>query len=217
MRFILVLACFFLLNSSFAQQTKSAKELLLAPDDKAWQAKAPDEFKVRITSTKGTFVVKVTTEWAPIGATRFYHLVNNGFFDDSRFFRVKKEFIAQFGIPGNPEVTSNWVDQELEDDPVIQSNLRGFLSYAMTGPNTRTTQIYINLIDNARLDAGGFSPFGEVIEGMEAVDALYSGYDESAGGGMRLGKQQQMLTLGNKHLDANFPKLDKLIKAEIVE
>ncbi|MEP1097357.1 MAG: peptidylprolyl isomerase [Cyclobacteriaceae bacterium] len=217
MRVAFFFICLFLLTASFAQQAITSKELLLAPDDQAWQEKAPDEFEVRITSTKGDFVIKVKTEWAPIGATRFYHLVNNGFFDDSRFFRVKKGFIAQFGIPGNPEVTANWVNQELQDDPVVQSNLRGFLAYAMTGPNTRTTQIYINLQDNARLDEQGFAPFGEVIEGMDIVDALYSEYDESAGGGMRLGKQQQMLTQGNAHLDKNFPKLDKLIKAEIVE
>lgn len=217
MRFCFILLSLSLLSASCAQQAKTSKELLLDPEDQAWQEKAPKEFKVRISSTKGNFVVKITTAWAPTGATRFYHLVKNDFFDDSRFFRVKEEFIAQFGIPGNPQITEKWVDRELKDDPVKQSNLRGFLAYAMTGPDTRTTQIYINLKDNSRLDAGGFAPFGEVIEGMEIVDALYSEYDESAGGGMRLGKQQKMLTLGNTHLDANFPKLDKLIKAEILE
>ncbi|MEP5612851.1 MAG: peptidylprolyl isomerase [Cyclobacteriaceae bacterium] len=217
MKFAFSLLLISLLNIGYAQQTKTPEYLLFNPKDSAWQDQAPDEFRVRITSTRGKFVIKVTTKLAPIGATRFYHLVENGFFDDSRFFRVKDGFIAQFGIPGNPEVTEKWVDRELKDDPVRQSNLRGFLAYAMTGPNTRTTQIYINLMDNIRLDSGGFAPFGEVIKGMEVVDALYSGYDESAGGGMRLGKQQKMLTLGNEHLDANFPKLDKLIEAEILE
>ncbi len=214
-------ATFFVLFSAliaFSQHTnKIPDDLLLDPDHLAWQQQAQDSFKVKITTTQGDFVIKVITEWAPIGATRFYHLVKNGFFDDSRFFRVRAGFIAQFGIPGDPDVTSRWRSNEMKDDPVIQSNLRGFLAYAMTGPDTRTTQIYINLQDNERLDAQGFAPFGQVIVGMQVVDQLYAEYGERAGGGMRLGKQEKMLTLGNAHLDKDFPLLDKLIKAEIVE
>ncbi len=210
--------CLVLCLIGFSQQLEQGSyDLLLNPDHPNWQQETPDSFDVKITSSKGAFIIKVVAEWAPIGATRFYHLVNNGFFDDSRFFRVRSGFIAQFGIPGDPEVTSKWVDRELLDDPVKQSNLRGFVAYAMTGPNTRTTQLYVNLQDNSRLDEQGFAPFGKVISGMDIVDRLYAEYGESAGGGMRLGKQQQMLTLGNAHLDANFPLLDKLIKAEIVE
>lgn len=194
-----------------------ARAALMNPDHAAWSESAPDVFRARFETTRGVFVVEAHRVWAPCGVDRFYTLVRTGFFDDSRFFRVRAGFIAQFGIPGDPAVTAVWKDRTMPDDPVRQSNTRGFVAYAMTGPDTRTTQLYVNYDDNARLDAEGFAPIGQVVEGMDVVDRLYAGYDEEAGGGMRGGKQGPMLEGGNAHLDANFPLLDKLLRASIVQ
>jgi peptidyl-prolyl cis-trans isomerase A (cyclophilin A) len=172
--------------------------------------------RVRIETSKGAFVLEVNREWAPRGAARVLELVRSRFFDDSRFFRVREKYIAQFGIAGDPAVTRKWKDRYFPDDSVRASNVRGTYGFAMTGPNLRNTQIYINLVDNKQLDAQGFSPVGRVVEGMDIVDQIYSGYGEDAGGGLRLGKQQRMLEEGNKHLDADFPKLDKLISARVI-
>ncbi len=191
--------------------------VLLNPDNDFWQEQAPSVFKVKIKTTKGDFLIEAHQDWAPIGVDRFYNLVRSGFFDDSRFYRVRAGFIAQFGLPGNPEITKAWENRSMPDDPVKQTNTRGTIAYAMTGPDTRTTQLYINYDDNSRLDEQGFAPIGRVIEGMAVVDSLYSGYDESAGGGMRGGKQGKILKFGNKHLDKKFPKLDRLEKAFILK
>jgi cyclophilin family peptidyl-prolyl cis-trans isomerase len=172
--------------------------------------------RVRIETSKGAFVLEVNRQWAPRGADRFLELVRTKFFDDSRFFRVREKYIAQFGIAGDPAVTKKWDGKYFPDDSVRTSNVRGTFAFAMTGPNLRNTQIYINLVDNKQLDAQGFSPVGRVVEGMDVVDRIYSGYGEDAGGGLRLGKQQKMLEEGNKHLDANFPKLDRLVSARVV-
>jgi cyclophilin family peptidyl-prolyl cis-trans isomerase len=171
--------------------------------------------RVRIETSKGAFVLEVNHAWAPRGADRFLELVRTGFFDDSRFFRVREKYIAQFGIAGDPAVTRKWVGREFPDDSVRARNVRGTFAFAMTGPNLRNTQIYINLVDNLQLDGQGFSPVGRVVQGMDVVDAIYSGYGEDAGGGLRLGKQEKMLTQGNAHLDANFPKLDRLVRATV--
>ena len=188
---------------------------LIQPEDEFWAEQSPAEFRVRFTTSEGDFVVRVRRVLAPIGADRFYNLVRAGFYDDSRFFRVRQRYIMQFGIAGDPAVSAVWKDREFNDDPVRSSNTRGAFTYAMTGPNTRTTQIYINLVDNKHLDEQGFAPLGEVVEGMDVVDKLYAGYGEEAGGGMRLGKQGMMFEGGNKHLDAAYPLLSKLIEAEI--
>jgi peptidyl-prolyl cis-trans isomerase A (cyclophilin A) len=172
--------------------------------------------QVRIETSKGTFVLEVNPAWAPRGADRFLELVRTKFFDDSRFFRVREKYIAQFGIAGDPAVTRKWKDRYVLDDSVRTSNVRGTFAFAMTGPNLRNTQVYINLVDNTQLDAQGFSPVGRVVEGMDVVDRIYSGYGEEAGGGLRAGKQQRMLEEGNKHLDADFPKLDRLLRASVV-
>jgi cyclophilin family peptidyl-prolyl cis-trans isomerase len=172
--------------------------------------------RVRIETTQGAFVLEVRPDWAPRGAERFLELVRARFFDDSRFFRVRERYIAQFGIAGDPAVTRRWKDRYFPDDSVRSSNVRGTFAFAMAGPNLRNTQVYINLVDNRQLDAQGFSPVGRVIEGMEIMDRLYSGYGEDAGGGLRLGKQARMLEEGNAHLDADFPKLDKLVTARVV-
>jgi len=180
-------------------------------------APAPDVFRVRFETSQGAFVVEAHREWAPRGVDRFRELVAAGFFDDSRFFRVVAGFIAQFGLPGDPAVNTSRKDKAFQDDPVRQSNVRGTIAYAMTGPDTRSTQLYINLADNSRLDAQGFAPIGRVIEGMDVVDRLYAGYGEGAGGGMRGGKQGKILAGGNAHLDAEFPKLDRILRVRILK
>jgi homoserine O-acetyltransferase len=171
-------------------------------------------YRVQIDTTQGSFVVEVHRAWAPQGAERFHELVRAGFFDDSRVFRVRRGFIAQFGIAGDPALNARW--KPIPDDPAKQSNVRGTIAFAMTGPNTRLTQVYINLADNGRLDADGFAPFGRVVSGMDVVERLYSGYGEESGGGMRGGKQEPLLRGGNAYLDAHYPKLDRIIRATIV-
>jgi homoserine O-acetyltransferase len=192
------------------------RRALFAPDAAIFQRPAPALFRVAFETSAGPFTVEIHRDWAPIGVDRLYHLVQAGFFDDSRFARVVPNFIVQFGIPGDPRVTAEWKDRQLHDDPVRHANARGTIAYAMIGPNTRTHQFFISRVDNTRLDAQGFSPLGEVVDGMDAVDRIYSGYGETSGGGMRAGKQQEVLAQGNAWLDANFPKLDRLIRARIV-
>src|SRR5215469_12234619 len=165
--------------------TQAGQVALMHPEIEYWNQAAPAAFRVRVGSSKGEFVIEARRSWAPVGVDRFYNLVRAGFYDDSRFFRVRAGFIVQFGIAGDPAVAGVWKDQTIKDDARVQSSIRGTVAYAMTGPDTRTTQLYINLGDNSRLDSEGFAPIGSVISGMEIVDRLYSGYDETAGGGMR--------------------------------
>lgn len=201
--------------ASANQPSRETSNVLLRPDDDFWDQQAPRQFGVRFATSEGDFVVEVHRVWAPLGADRFYNLVRAGFFDDSRFFRIRSGYIAQFGIPGDPAVGAVWKSLPLEDDPVRGTNTRGTVAFAMTGPDTRTTQPYINLVDNTHLDAQGFAPFGQVIEGMEVVDRLYAGYDETAGGGMRGGKQGRIFEEGNAHLDGAFPMLTRLERATL--
>jgi homoserine O-acetyltransferase/O-succinyltransferase len=186
------------------------------PKDEAWRAQAPDGFRTRFETSKGDFIIEAHRRWAPFGADRFYNFVRHGFYDDQRFTRVVAGYIAQFGIHGDPHVTAAWKNQIIPDDPVLQSNRRGFVAYAMTGPNTRSTQVYINLADNSRLDSQGFAPFGRVVEGMATVDKIYSGYGENAGGGMRGGKQGPVESGGNAYLNREFPNLDSITRARII-
>jgi peptidyl-prolyl cis-trans isomerase A (cyclophilin A) len=177
-------------------------------------AKAPDVFKATFTTTKGDFVVEVHRDWSPSGADRFYNLVKMGFYDDTRFFRAVDGFMVQFGLSGDPAVNAKWQSSNVEDDPVKQSNKPGFITFAQRGtPNTRSTQVFINYGDNARLDAT-FEPFGRVVAGMDVVGALYKGYGEGApmGAGPDQGRIQSQ---GNAYLDAQFPKLDAIKHAEI--
>ncbi len=176
--------------------------------------RAPDAFKVRFQTTKGDFVVQVHRDWAPNGADRLYNLVKIGFFDDVAFFRAIDGFMVQFGISGYPEVSAAWRKARIEDDPVTQSNRRGRLTFATAGPNTRTTQLFINYKDNAMLDSQGFAPVGEVVEGMEVVDSLYKGYGEGQPRG-RGPHQGHLQMRGNAYLEAEFPKLDYIRKATI--
>jgi peptidyl-prolyl cis-trans isomerase A (cyclophilin A) len=177
---------------------------------------APKAYKARFETSKGAFVIDVTREWAPNGADRFYNLVKNGFYDGVRFFRVLDGFMAQFGINGDPAISARWRDARIQDDPVKQSNTRGFVTYAMAGPNTRTSQIFINYGDNSALDKQRFSPFGRVSSGMEVVDALYNGYGEGAprGQGPDQGRVQME---GNAYLTKSFPRLDFVKKATITK
>jgi homoserine O-acetyltransferase len=192
------------------------RALLLEPNAPSWSSPAPPRFDVAVETTKGTFVLAVERALAPRGVDRFYHLVQAGYFDDARFFRVVPGFIAQFGIPGDPRIAQVWKDRAFPDDSVRTSNVRGTIAFAMTGPNTRTTQLFVSLVNNSRLDAQGFAPIGRVVRGMEVVDSLYGGYGESAGGGMRAGRQARMMEEGNAHLDREYPKLDRLIRAVVV-
>ena len=187
---------------------------LTNPSADVWQEEAPDTFTVAVETTKGAFEIDVVRDLAPRGADRFYNLVRHGFYDDSRFYRVVPGFIAQ---SGNPTITQHWTDATIPDDSVRASNVRGTIAFAMTGPDTRTTQVYINLVDNIRLDAPGFAPFGSVVAGMDVVDALYGGYGENAGGGLRRGDQSRIIAEGNAHLDRDFPLLDHIIRATIRE
>ncbi len=175
---------------------------------------APDVYKVKFETSKGDFVVQVNKAWAPIGAERFFQLVQSGFYDKARFFRVVPRFMVQFGINADPKVSMLWQNRVISDDPVKQSNTRGKITFATRGANTRTTQVFINFADNARLDNSGFSPFGEVLSGMEVVDSLYSGYGEVAprGNGPR---SELMQTQGNEYLERDFPRLDYIKKATI--
>jgi peptidyl-prolyl cis-trans isomerase A (cyclophilin A) len=177
--------------------------------------KAPATYKVKFDTSKGSFVVEVHRDWAPNGADRFYNLVKNGFYNDARFFRVISGFMVQFGINGDPQISKVWRDANIKDDPVKASNKRGMITFATAGPDTRTTQVFINFGDNAGLDDQGFAPFGQVISGMDAVDALYAEYGEGApqGHGPNQGVVQSM---GNAYLAKAFPKLDYIKTATIV-
>ena len=177
---------------------------------------APDRFRVRFETTKGPFVIEVTRAWAPRGADRFYNLVRVGYYDDVAFFRVIENFMVQFGIHGDPAVNAAWRQARIADDPVTQSNKRGMVTYAMAGPDTRTTQLFINFRDNTGLDGQGFSPFGRVVEGLSVVDSLYSGYGEGAPSGMGP-EQGRAQGEGNAYLKARFPKLDFVKAARLVK
>lgn len=179
-------------------------------DPSALAETAPELFRARFETSKGPFVIEVHRAWAPVGADRFYNLVKNGFYDGTRFFRVRPGFMAQFGINGDPQIQNAWQRAFLRDDPVTQKNVRGFVSFTTEGrPQSRFTQIFINHADNSHLDADGFAPFGEVVSGMEIVDKLFSPPDPQP-------DQRRILREGNAYLQAEFPKLDFVKKATIV-
>lgn len=175
-----------------------------------WPESAPDVFKVKFECTHGDFIVECYKEWAPLGTERFYQLVREGFYDDSGFFRVVPGFVIQFGLAGDPAVTAQWRNKRIQDDPVTQSNLPGTLTFATSGANTRTTQLFINTGSNARLDGMGFSPFGKVIEGMDVVKNVNAEYGERPNQGL-------ITAEGNKYLKQNFPNMTFIKKASLVE
>ena len=195
--------------------TLATLALFFAASNSAF-AKAPDKFQVKFETSKGDFVVEVVRSAAPLGADRFHEAVKAGFYNDVRFFRVLKGFVAQFGINGDPEVQKKWRKKTIKDDPVKGSNKRGTITFATAGPNTRTTQLFINLVDNSRLDRFGFAPFGRVIKGMKVVDGLYNGYGEGPPDGTGP-NQSKIQSEGNKYLKAKYPKLDYIKKATVVE
>ena len=175
---------------------------------------APATYKARFDTSKGVFVLDVQRDWAPNGADRFYNLVKNGFYDNVRFFRVISGFMVQFGINGDPKLSAQWREARIQDDPVKQSNKRGYITYAMAGPNTRTSQVFINFADNAGLDSQGFSPFGRVASGMNVIDALNAEYGEGAPRGR--GPDQGRLQMeGNAYLQKSYPRMDFVKKATI--
>lgn len=195
-------------------QRSSAKPSLLKPS--TLNEQAPATFKAKFTTTKGDFVVEVTRAWAPLGADRFYNLVKYHFYDDASFFRVLPGFVVQFGLSAKPEISRVWASATIKDDSVTQSNHEGYLTFATAGANTRTTQLFINLADNQNLDGMGFAPFGKVVEGMSVVQALYNGYGEGAPDGH--GPDQGRITNeGKAYLDKNFPLLDSVKAAAIVQ
>lgn len=171
-------------------------------------ATAPAEFKVRFTTTVGDVVLQVHRDWAPLGADRFYNLVKNGFYSNAAFFRVVPRFVVQFGLSPNPAYSKVWQEAKIQDDKVTHSNKRGTLVFATAGPNTRTTQLFINTVDNARLDGMGFAPFGEVVEGMENVDKIFPGYGQRP-------DQEQIVAEGDAYITKNFPEMDKIKTAKV--
>jgi len=207
-----------------APSPETAREAAPAPaaanpallDPALAREKAPESFKVEFTTTKGNFTIGVDRGWAPNGADRFYNLVKIGFFDGVIFFRVIDGFMAQFGIHGDPRVSAAWKDTHIPDDPVVRSNVRGLVSFATAGPDTRTTQLFINFDDNSNLDRMGFSPIGRVVDGMKVVDSLYKGYGEGAPGGAGP-HQGRIQREGNAYLRRDFPELDSIKTARIVE
>ena len=196
--------------------SQSERQLLATPDDPRMNAQAPDIFRVRMETTKGVIRLEVHRVWSPHGVDRFYNLVRHGFYDQAAVFRVRPGTWAQFGINGDPGIAQLWRNKTIPDDPRIASNVRGAVSYAFKEPNGRTTQVFINLRDNSSsFDAEPFVPFANVIEGMDIADALYSGYGEQSGGGIRAGKQDPVFTGGNDFLKREFPKLDYILKASV--
>jgi len=175
------------------------------------KAKAPAEFEVKFVTTAGEFTMKVTRAWAPNGADRFYNLIQHHFYDGASFFRVLPGFMAQFGMSAYPQVSAAWQQANIKDDPVKSSNKPGTVTFAMAGPNTRTTQIFINLGDNARLDGMGFSAVDEVTSGMDVIKSCYSGYADAP-----TSHQGEITNEGKAYLDKNFPKLDYILKATVL-
>jgi peptidyl-prolyl cis-trans isomerase A (cyclophilin A) len=184
---------------------------LLGQDGKK-SKKAPKTFQAKFETTAGDFVIEVEREWAPNGADRFYQLVSSGFYDDCKFFRDIPDFMVQFGINGDPNIQKNWREATIKDDPVMKSNKPGYVTFATSGPDSRTTQIFINYEDNRRLDSMGFAPFGRVVEGMDVVKKINSQYGDTPSRA-----QPQIQARGNAFLNEKFPKLDGVKKATIVE
>lgn len=202
-------------TSSSTAAPAAANAALLAPE--LATATAPAVFQAKFTTTKGDFTVEVHRDWAPNGADRFYNLVKIGYFDNVAFFRDIAGFMVQFGIHGSPDVNARWHNANIPDDPAVgQSNKRGFVTFATAGPNTRTTQLFVNFSDNGMLDSQGFTPFGQVVSGMEVVDGLYNGYGEGAPQG-RGPDQGRLQDEGNAYLAKDFPLLDYVKTARLVK
>ncbi len=184
----------------------------------ALQSPSPTVYDVRLETSKGPIVIEVHRDWAPHGADRFRELVAGGYYDDSRFFRVVAGKWAQFGINGDPRVAQAWRTRTIPDDPRMVSNVRGTVAFAFAVPNGRTTQVYIALSDlSATQDAQGFAPFGRVVDGMDVADRLNAEYGENSGSGIRAGRQQPLFDGGNAYLDRAFPRLDRIVRARVID
>jgi cyclophilin family peptidyl-prolyl cis-trans isomerase len=193
------------------------RERLLDPDRPEFQERAPDACRIRLETTKGPITLEIQRAWAPHGADRFYSLVRAGFYDDAAIFRIRAGQWAQFGINGTPAVAQRWRNRTIPDDPRVLSNVRGTVAYAFKDPNGRTTQVFVNLRDNsATHDQEPFVPFARVTDGMAVADAWYSEYGEAAGGGIRAGRQDPVFAGGNAYLIREFPKLDHITRAIIL-
>lgn len=191
------------------------RALLLAPARSFWSTRAPDTVTADIETSRGTITVELLRDWAPHGVDRFYNLARAGYFDDSRFYRVVYGFVAQFGIAGNPAIARLWSRQRLRADSVRTPNARGTLTYAQTKPTDRTTNLFINLAANPNLDTLGFAPIGRVVQGMEVADSLYAGYGEVTMAPPPIGDPTRLYRESNKYMDAEYPKLDRIVKITI--
>jgi cyclophilin family peptidyl-prolyl cis-trans isomerase len=208
---IILLSCLVLLSC------KHTSSLLVYPDAAEPNGRAPSVFDVCLETSKGEILIEVHRDWSPHGADRFYNLVRAGYYDDTRFFRVIRGRWAQFGINGDPKVSNAWRALTFPDDPRIESNARGTVAFAFSVPNGRTTQVFINLRDNRATHDAEFVPFGRILKGIEVADSLNSEYDESAGGGIRGGKQGPLFEKGNSYLQKHFPRLDSIVRATVID
>ena len=191
------------------------RALLLAPSRPFWSTRAPDTVTADIETSRGTITVELLREWAPHGVDRFYNLARAGYFDDSRFYRVVYAFVAQFGIAGDPAIARLWSQQKLRPDSARTPNARGTITYAQYKPTDRTTNLFINLSDNLGLDSLGFAPIGRVVQGMNVADSLYSGYGEVTMAEPPIGDAKRLYRESNKYMDAEYPKLDRIVKVTI--
>ena len=205
--------------TSRSAPTTSAQRraVLLAPSRPFWSTRAPDTVTADIQTSRGTITIELLREWAPHGVDRFYNLARAGYFDDSRFYRVVYAFVAQFGIAGDPAIARLWSQQKLRPDSTRAPNARGTITYAQYKPTDRTTNLFINLSDNASLDSLGFAPIGRVVQGMEVADSLYSGYGEVTMAEPPIGDAKRLYRESNKYMDAEYPKLDRIVKVTIRE
>jgi homoserine O-acetyltransferase len=205
-----------LLSCAAPREAAERSSLFLDPSHAEWLRPAPAVSRLRFETTKGVFVLELNRDWGPIGADRIYNLARIGYYDDTRFHRVRAD-IVHFGIHGDPAVNATWSSAELPDDPARSTNRPGTFALAFPArPNSRTTQIYINKTDNVRSDPDAFTVLGTVIEGMDVVHALYAGYGEESGGGMRQGKQGPLLAGGNEFMDREYPRLDRIRRVTVM-
>jgi cyclophilin family peptidyl-prolyl cis-trans isomerase len=196
----------------------SSAAILLDPTNPEWRRPAPAISHLRFETTRGMFVLELVRAWGPIGADRFYNLARLGYYNDARFHRVDAGYIAQWGINGDPAVNAAWKNQQIADDPPRSHNVRGTFAFAQFGPghtNTRNTEVYVNLKNNPRSDTEPFTMLGTVVDGMNVLDSLYSGYGEKSGGGLRQGKQGLLEEGGNAYMDREFPLLDRILKVTV--
>jgi len=184
--------------------------LLIASGCSSGPPRGPDRYRVKFETSKGDFNVEVIRNWSPLGADRFHELVKEGFYDGNRFFRIVPGFVVQWGIHGDPAVAARWENRRIPDDPAGMTNSPATICYATNGPESRTTQVFINLGNNARLDNQGFTPFGRVTEGMSVVASLYAGYGEGP-------NQGRIRAEGNAYLEREFPRLDYIKRASFIE